>query len=82
MMKYFLNGGGIVIGVIPRFFKIKSTHTNGLTELIVVDSMRRGKRKWLCINVMLLEGFGTLEGFFLLLRAQLELSKNNHSQFK
>jgi predicted Rossmann-fold nucleotide-binding protein len=34
-----LNGGGIVIGVIP-IFKIKKIAHNGLTELIVVDSMR------------------------------------------
>jgi predicted Rossmann-fold nucleotide-binding protein len=48
-----------------RFFKIKSTHTNGLTELIVVDSMHERKTKWICVAaLLLLEGFGTLEEFF------------------
>jgi predicted Rossmann-fold nucleotide-binding protein len=36
-----LNGGGIVIGVIPDF-KIKRNRSQWTTELIVVDSMHEG----------------------------------------
>jgi predicted Rossmann-fold nucleotide-binding protein len=39
-----LNGGGTVIGVI-LIFRSKEIAHNGLTELIVVDSMHEGKRK-------------------------------------
>jgi predicted Rossmann-fold nucleotide-binding protein len=40
-----LNGGGIVIGVIPDFLRSKEIAHNGLTELIVVDSMHERKTK-------------------------------------
>jgi uncharacterized protein (TIGR00730 family) len=40
-----LNGGGTVIGVIPDFLRSKEIAHNGLTELIVVDSMHERKTK-------------------------------------
>jgi predicted Rossmann-fold nucleotide-binding protein len=51
-----LNGGGIVMALFP-IFKIKIAH-NGLTELIVVDSMHERKTKMndLCDGVITLPG--------------------------
>jgi uncharacterized protein (TIGR00730 family) len=74
-----LNGGGTVIGVIPDFLRSKEIAHNGLTELIVVDSMHERKTKMndLCNGVITLPGgFGTLEEFFEMLTwAQLGLHK-------
>jgi uncharacterized protein (TIGR00730 family) len=74
-----LNGGGTVIGVIPDFLRSKEIAHNGLTELIVVDSMHERKTKMndLCDGVITLPGgFGTLEEFFEMLTwAQLGLHK-------
>jgi uncharacterized protein (TIGR00730 family) len=76
-----LNGGGTVIGVIPDFLRSKEIAHNGLTELIVVDSMHERKTKMndLC-DALLARGFGTLEEFFEMLTwAQLGLHKTNRS---
>ncbi|MFB0909373.1 MAG: TIGR00730 family Rossman fold protein [Flavobacterium sp.] len=74
-----LNRGGTVIGVIPDFLRSKEIAHNGLTELIVVDSMHERKTKMndLCDGVITLPGgFGTLEEFFEMLTwAQLGLHK-------
>jgi predicted Rossmann-fold nucleotide-binding protein len=59
-----LNGGGTVIGVI-LILRSKEIAHNGLTELIVVDSMHERKTKMICVTALLLSrGFGTLEEFF------------------
>ncbi len=74
-----LSNGGKVIGVLPNFLKSKEIAHEGLTELILVDSMHERKTKMndLCDGVIALPGgFGTLEEFFEMLTwAQLGLHK-------
>ena len=74
-----LSEGGKVIGVIPNFLKSKEIAHEGLTELILVDSMHERKTKMneLCDGVIAMPGgFGTLEEFFEMLTwAQLGLHK-------
>ena len=56
--------GGQAIGVIPRFLATKEIAHQGITELILVDSMHQRKMKMseLCDGVITLPGgFGTLE---------------------
>jgi len=70
---------GIVIGVLPNFLKSKEIAHEGLTELILVDSMHERKTKMndLCDGVIALPGgFGTLEELFEMLTwSQLGLHK-------
>jgi len=74
-----LREGGKVIGVLPHFLQSKEIAHEGLTELILVDSMHERKTKMneLCDGVIALPGgFGTLEEFFEMLTwAQLGLHK-------
>src|SRR6478609_6089839 len=74
-----LSAGGKVIGVLPNFLRSKEIAHEGLTELILVDSMHERKTKMheLCDGVIALPGgFGTLEEFFEMLTwAQLGLHK-------
>lgn len=56
--------GGRVIGVIPRFLSTKEVAHNGITELIMVETMHERKLKMsdLCEGVVVLPGgFGTLD---------------------
>ena len=74
-----LHAGGKVIGVLPKFLKAKKIAHEGLTELILVETMHERKTKMneLCDGVIALPGgFGTLEEFFEMLTwAQLGLHK-------
>lgn len=74
-----LNAGGNVIGVLPNFLRSKEIAHQGLTELILVESMHERKTKMndLCDGVIALPGgFGTLEELFEMLTwAQLGLHK-------
>ena len=59
-----LNNGGKVIGVIPRFLKAKEVGHDGLTELVLVDSMHERKLRMSELAEAFLAmpgGFGTLE---------------------
>jgi uncharacterized protein (TIGR00730 family) len=71
--------GGKVTGVLPRFLQAKELAHEGLTELILVDSMHERKTTMneLCDGVLALPGgFGTLEELFEMLTwAQLGLHK-------
>lgn len=65
-----LEAGGKVIGVLPTFLKTKEIAHEGLTELILVETMHQRKTKMneLCDGVIALPGgFGTLEEFFEML---------------
>ena len=74
-----LKAGGRVTGVLPVFLRDKEIAHDGLTELILVDSMHERKTRMneLCDGVIALPGgFGTLEEFFEMLTwAQLGLHK-------
>jgi len=74
-----LNAGGKVIGVLPNFLRSKEIAHQGLTELILVESMHERKTKMneLCDGIIALPGgFGTLEELFEMLTwAQLGLHK-------
>ena len=74
-----LSKGGKVIGVLPNFLRSKEIAHQGLTELILVESMHERKTKMndLCDGVIALPGgFGTLEELFEMLTwAQLGLHK-------
>ncbi|KOS07490.1 LOG family protein YvdD [Flavobacterium akiainvivens] len=74
-----LNTGGEAIGVLPHFLQTKEIAHNGLTELILVESMHERKTKMneLCDGVIALPGgFGTLEELFEMLTwGQLGLHK-------
>jgi len=62
-----LQNGGEVIGVLPHFLRDKEIAHQGLTELILVESMHERKTKMndLCDGVIALPGgFGTFEEFF------------------
>lgn len=65
-----LGEGGKVIGVLPGFLKTKEIAHEGLTELIMVESMHERKMKMheLSDGIMALPGgFGTLEELFEML---------------
>ncbi|SNR14692.1 LOG family protein [Tenacibaculum jejuense] len=70
---------GKVIGVLPNFLKSKEIAHEGLTQLILVDSMheRKAKMNDLCDGIIALPGgFGTLEELFEVLTwRQLGLHK-------
>lgn len=72
-----LNAGGKVTGVLPNFLRSKEIAHEGLTQLMVVESMHERKTKMndLCDGVIALPGgFGTLEELFEMLTwAQLGL---------
>lgn len=72
-----MRNGGEVIGVLPYFLSTKEIAHEGLTKLVLVDSMHERKTKMneLCDGVIALPGgFGTLEEFFEMLTwAQLGL---------
>ena len=74
-----LNNGGKAIGVLPNFLRSKEIAHQGLTELILVETMHERKTKMndLCDGVIALPGgFGTLEELFEMLTwAQLGLHK-------
>lgn len=74
-----LQEGGKAIGVLPHFLQSKEIAHNGLTELILVESMHERKTKMndLCDGVIVLPGgYGTLEEFFEMITwAQLGLHK-------
>jgi uncharacterized protein (TIGR00730 family) len=65
-----LQAGGEVIGVLPQFLQQKELAHEGLTELILVDTMHERKTKMneLCDGVIALPGgFGTMEELFEML---------------
>jgi len=74
-----LQEGGKVTGVLPRFLQAKELAHEGLTELVLVDSMHERKTKMneLSDGVLALPGgFGTLEELFEMLTwGQLGLHK-------
>lgn len=74
-----LQNGGKVTGVLPGFLQAKELAHEGLTELILVDTMHERKMKMneLCDGVLALPGgFGTLEELFEMLTwGQLGLHK-------
>lgn len=74
-----LEKSGKVIGVLPDFLKSKEIAHNGLTQLIIVESMHERKTKMndICDGVIALPGgFGTLEELFEMLTwGQLGLHK-------
>ena len=74
-----LHAGGRVVGVLPKFLREKEIAHNGLTELILVDSMHERKLKMNELSdgvIALPGGFGTLEEFFEMLTwGQLGLHK-------
>jgi len=65
-----LSEGGRVIGVLPKFLRSKEIAHEGLTQLILVDSMHERKTKMNELSdgvIALPGGFGTLEEFFEML---------------
>ncbi|MCW3089583.1 MAG: family protein YvdD [Ferruginibacter sp.] len=74
-----LAAGGRAIGVLPAFLQEKELAHEGLTELILVETMHERKTKMneLCDGVLALPGgFGTLEELFEMLTwGQLGLHK-------
>lgn len=61
---------GKVVGVLPEFLRSKEVAHEGLTELIIVNSMHERKKimNGLCDGVIALPGgFGTMEEFFEML---------------
>ncbi len=74
-----LAAGGEVTGVIPHFLRTKEIAHEGLTRLILVNSMHERKTKMNELSdgvVALPGGFGTLEEFFEMLTwAQLGLHR-------
>jgi uncharacterized protein (TIGR00730 family) len=69
--------GGSVIGVLPGFLRHKEIAHEGLSELIIVESMHERKQRMHALSdgaMALPGGFGTLEEYFELLTwAQLGL---------
>lgn len=62
-----LKENGIVIGVLPRFLKSKEIAHEGLSELILVESLHERKTKMNELSdgvIALPGGFGTLEELF------------------
>jgi uncharacterized protein (TIGR00730 family) len=74
-----LAAGGKVTGVIPKFLRTKEVAHEGLSTLVLVDTMHERKMKMheLCDGMIALPGgFGTLEELFEVLTwAQLGLHK-------
>jgi uncharacterized protein (TIGR00730 family) len=74
-----LSAGGKAIGVIPKFLSGKEIAHEGLTELILVETMheRKAKMNELCDGIIALPGgYGTLEELFEMLTwAQLGLHR-------
>lgn len=74
-----LSEGGRVIGILPKFLSLKEIVHDGLTELIMVETMHKRKTMMneLCDGVIALPGgFGTLEELFEMTTwAQLGLHK-------
>ncbi len=74
-----LKAGGRVVGVLPRFLEEKELAHNGLSELILVDTMHQRKTimNERCDAVITLPGgFGTMDELFEMLTwAQLGLHK-------
>ena len=74
-----LAAGGKAIGVLPKFLQEKELAHEGLTELVLVDTMheRKNKMNELCDGVLALPGgFGTMEELFEMLTwGQLGLHK-------
>lgn len=72
-----LDNGGKAVGVLPHFLGSKEIAHQGLTELIMVESMHERKMKMneLCDGVITMPGgFGTMEELFEMLTwAQLGL---------
>lgn len=72
-----LTAGGVVIGVLPRFLSSKEIAHEGLTELVMVESMHERKTKMHDLSdgiIALPGGFGTMEELFEVLTwAQLGL---------
>lgn len=65
-----LNNNGHITGVIPHFLRTKEVAHDGLTELLVVDSMHERKLKMydLCEGVITLPGgWGTMDEMFEML---------------
>ncbi len=65
-----LQAGGRVTGVLPRFLQAKEIAHEGLTELVLVDSMHERKTRMNELSdgvIALPGGFGTLEEFFEML---------------
>jgi uncharacterized protein (TIGR00730 family) len=73
-----ISGGGVAIGIIPKFFANKVSH-KGLTELHIVDSMHERKQMMFDLSdgfIALPGGMGTLEEIFELITwTQLGLHK-------
>lgn len=69
--------GGTVTGVLPRFLQTKEIAHDGLSELILVDTMHERKQKMNELSdgvIALPGGYGTLEELFEMLTwAQLSL---------
>lgn len=74
-----LADGGKVVGVLPYFLRTREIAYEGLTDLILVDSMHERKTKMHDLSdavIALPGGFGTLEELFEILTwAQLGLHK-------
>jgi uncharacterized protein (TIGR00730 family) len=74
-----IENNGKVIGVLPHFLQNKEIAHEGLTELILVETMHERKTKMNDLTdgvIALPGGFGTLEEFFEMLTwAQLGLHK-------
>jgi uncharacterized protein (TIGR00730 family) len=74
-----LENGGEAIGVIPNFLRTKEVAHDGLTELLIVDTMHERKLKMDSLSdgvIALPGGYGTMEEFFEMLTwAQLGLHK-------
>lgn len=72
-----LSQGGQVVGVIPGFLRTKEVAHEGLTELVLVDTMHQRKTKMSELSdgvIALPGGFGTAEELFEMLTwAQLGL---------
>lgn len=65
-----LNNGGKVIGVIPHFLKSEEVAHEGLTELIMVDTMHQRKIKMHELSdgvIVLPGGWGTMDEMFEML---------------
>lgn len=75
-----LERGGKAIGVMPQFLIAKEVGHNGLTELIITESMHERKQKMADLSdgvITLPGGFGTLEEFFEVL-TWLQLGLHNN----
>jgi uncharacterized protein (TIGR00730 family) len=65
-----LSAGGEVIGVLPQFLEAKEIAHDGLTDLIIVETMHERKIKMHELSdgvVALPGGFGTMDEFFEML---------------